>query len=111
MGFRTPRSVALASTLFMSALGASPADGPAASTCPAIDPPAAPAAGSGLRAFRDPVTGRLRPPTPEERARLRQTHQAVPREARTFKTTVRANGTTVVELGDAFMFDVVATRA
>jgi hypothetical protein len=109
MESRTSRSVALASILLTSALGASLADGPPAQDCPAIDPPAAPAA-AGLRAFRDPVTGRLRLPTEEEKARLREARGLAPKESVTFKTTVRPDGTTSVELGDAFLFDVVATR-
>ena len=77
--------------------------------CPAIDPPAA-AAARPLRVFRDPVTGKLRPPTREERERLRETQALEPKTARVFTTVVRPDGTKVVDLGDAFLFSVVAKR-
>jgi len=77
--------------------------------CPAIDPPAATAA-RPLRVFRDPVTGKLRPPTREERERLRETQALEPRTARVFTTVVRPDGTKVVDLGDAFLSSVIAKR-
>ena len=78
-------------------------------TCPAIDPPAA-AAARPLRVFRDPVTGKLRPPTSEELERLREAQALEPKTARVFTTVVRPDGTKVVDLGDAFLFSVVAKR-
>jgi hypothetical protein len=78
-------------------------------TCPAIDPPAA-AAARPLRVFRDPVTGKLRPPTHEELDRLRETQALQPKAARVFTTVVRPDGTKVVDLGDAFLFSVIARR-
>ena len=77
--------------------------------CPAIDPPAAVAA-RPLRVFRDPVTGKLRPPTREERERLHEAQALEPKTARVFTTVVRPDGTKVVDLGDAFLFSVVAKR-
>jgi hypothetical protein len=77
--------------------------------CPAIDPPAA-AAARPLRVFRDPVTGKLRPPTSEELERLREAQALEPKTARVFTTVVRPDGTKVVDLGDAFLFSVVAKR-
>jgi hypothetical protein len=77
--------------------------------CPAIDPPAA-AAARPLRVFRDPVTGKLRPPTREELERLREAQALEPKTARVFTTVVRPDGTKVVDLGDAFLFSVVAKR-
>jgi hypothetical protein len=78
--------------------------------CPAIDPPATAARPLMVRAFRDPVTGKLRPPTREELARLREAQALAPKEAPAFTTTVLPDGTTAVNLGDAFLFSVVATR-
>lgn len=78
-------------------------------TCPAIDPPAA-AAARPLRVFRDPATGKLRPPTREELARLREAQALEPKTARVFTTVVRPDGTKVVDLGDAFLFSVIAKR-
>ena len=77
--------------------------------CPAIDPPAAIAA-RPLRVFRDPVTGKLRPPTREERDRLRDAQALEPKAARVFTTVVRPDGTKVVDLGDAFLSSVVVKR-
>ena len=85
------------------------ADDAPTSTCPAIDPPAA-AAARPLRVFRDPVTGKLRPPTSEELERLRETQALQPKAARVFTTVVRPDGTKVVDLGDAFLFSVIAKR-
>ncbi|HSB37006.1 MAG TPA: hypothetical protein VLH41_09010 [Thermoanaerobaculia bacterium] len=78
--------------------------------CPAIDPPAPAASGTGLRAFRDPATGKLRPPTADELARVREARALAPKQTQVFSTTVLPDGTTSVDLGDAFLFDVVATR-
>jgi hypothetical protein len=77
--------------------------------CPAIDPPAA-ATARPLRVFRDPVIGKLRPPTREELERLREAQALEPKTARVFTTVVRPDGTKVVDLGDAFLFSVVAKR-
>jgi hypothetical protein len=89
------------------AAAASARPGPAApGTCPAIDPPAA-AVSAGVRAFVDPATGKLRPPTAEER---RQLAGAVDRSARTYEVVVRPDGTRLVELDDAFFMSVVATK-
>ncbi len=54
--------------------------------CPAIDPPAA--IGPGVRAFVDPATGKLRPPTAEERSRLAAA--AGDRSARVYEVVVSA---------------------
>ena len=89
------------------AAAASARPGPAApETCPAIDPPAA-AVSAGVRAFVDPATGKLRPPTAEER---RQLAAAADRSARTYEVVVRPDGTRIVELDDAFFMSVVATK-
>jgi len=85
------------------------ADDAQTSTCPAIDPPAVTTA-RPLRVFRDPVTGKLRPPTREELERLRDAQALEPKTARAFTTVVRPDGTKIVNLGDAFLFNVIAKR-
>jgi len=75
--------------------------------CPSIDPPA-PTAGAGLRAFVDPVTGKLRPPTAAEK---RQLVAARDRASRTYEVVVRPDGSRVVVLDDAFSMSVVATTS
>ena len=84
-------------------------DDAATPACPAIDPPAT-AAARPLRVFRDPVTGKLRPPTREELERLHEAQVLEPKTARVFTTVVRPDGTKVVDLGDAFLFSIVAKR-
>ncbi len=87
------------------ASSALPGRAPAA-TCPAIDIPAPVA--RGVRAFIDPVTGKLRPATPEERRRI--TDAGRDRSARTYEIVVLPDGTRIVELDDAFLMSVVATK-
>jgi hypothetical protein len=104
----TPRLAAV----FVSAIAfafVAQADDPPNSTCPAIDPPAA-SAPAPLRVFRDPVTGKLRNPTREELDRLRESQTLQPKAARVLTTVVRPDGTKVVDLGDAFLFSVIAKR-
>ncbi len=73
--------------------------------CPAIDPPPAPA--GGVRAFVDPATGKLGPPTA---AQKRQTvRPARDRASRTYEVVVRPDGSRLVELDDTFFMSVVAT--
>ncbi len=74
-------------------------------TCPAIDRPAA-APSLGIRAFIDPATGKLRPPTAEER---RLASAARERAGQT-REVVLPDGTRIVELDDAFLMSVVATK-
>jgi hypothetical protein len=104
----TRRLAALVVSVFALAFIAEADDAPTPA-CPAIDPPAATAA-RPLRVFRDPITGRLRPPTREEVERLREAQALEPKTARVFTTVVRPDGTKVVDLGDAFLFSVVAKR-
>jgi len=86
-----------------SLLGAS---GPAAETCPAVDPPAV--AAPRVRVFIDPTTGKLRAPTPEElRALAEERRKARARSPRIFDVVVYPDGTRYVNLQDAFAFDVV----
>ena len=95
----------LAATCALSAVTL--AEGPA--TCPAIDPPAA--VMPAVRAFVDPATGAVRPPTPEERAALAARKSAERAAAlRNVKIVTHANGMKTAELGDAFLFDVVVEK-
>jgi hypothetical protein len=83
---------------------------PAADHCPAIDPPvaAAPAApAAGLRVFVDPVTGRIRRATPEERRRI--TLVSRDRSGRAYEVRTRPDGTRLVTLDETFSMSVVAT--
>jgi hypothetical protein len=94
------------------AAGLAAPDPPRAEACPPIDLPAAarPSAhGAAIRAFIDPVTGRLRPATAEERRKLAA---ATPRDRspRTYEMVIRPDGTRIVELDDAFMMSVVAVK-
>ena len=86
-----------------------PADDPP--VCPAIDPPAAARLQVGLRAFRDPVTGQLRKPTPEEaaaaaKAEAKATHELTP----VFEVVVHPDGMKTVDLQGGFTSAAVATR-
>jgi hypothetical protein len=85
------------------------AAGPQPETCPAIDVPA-PSAARGVRAFRDPATGRLRAPTADELRRLSQQGQAREKAARVPVIVTHADGTKSVELGDEFLMRVVAEK-
>jgi len=81
---------------------------PPPEACPAIDPPSA-AVPAGIRAFIDPATGKIRPATLEERRKL-----AAPvwrdRSGRAYELQIRADGTRIVKLDEAFMMSVVATK-
>jgi len=87
------------------------ADGPV--VCPAIDHPAAVASPApGIRAAIDPATGALRPPTAEERTAASARKRAARAETmRNLEVVVHPNGMKTVDLGDAFLFDVVVETA
>lgn len=74
--------------------------------CPAIDPPSAPA-GGGVRAFIDPATGKLRPPTATQKRQI--VRPARDRASRTYEVVVRPDGSRLVVLDDTFLMSVVAT--
>jgi hypothetical protein len=81
--------------------------------CPAIDRPALSAVKhqAGLRVFRDPATGKLRPPTREEAAELMRTEaEAAPESKRTFVVVEHADGMKSVDLQGALMQSMVVTR-
>jgi hypothetical protein len=110
-------------TRFQTRPGALPPDGtrvgvvlrlapPAAARCPAIDPPAASAAlaAGGLRVFRDPVTGQIRQPTPEEAARIAASEPASESQP-VFEIVVHPDGMQSVDLHGALAAKLVITRA
>ena len=82
--------------------------------CPAIDPPApssVPPASAGLRASVDPETGRVRPPTAEERAVFAERRRAARAEAmQNVRVVVHPDGMRTANVGDAFLFDVVVVK-
>ena len=78
--------------------------------CPAIDPPAAAPLRAGLRVFVDPVTGKIRPATPEERRKVAAV-TARDRSSRSYEMQILRDGTRIVELDDAFLMNIVATVA
>lgn len=81
-------------------------------TCPAIDPPSpAMRSQAGFRAFRDPETGQLRPPTREEAAELaRAEAELAPESERIFVVVEHPDGMKSVDLQGAFMQSLVVTR-
>jgi len=89
------------------------ADGPI--VCPAIDHPApisTSASAPGIRAAIDPATGALRTPTAEERMAASARKRAARAETmRNLEVVVHPNGMKTVDLGDAFLFDVVVETA
>jgi hypothetical protein len=76
--------------------------------CPPIDPPTAHAA--AVRAFIDPVTGKLRPATPEERRKAVAARSSRDRSGRTYELLLLPDGSRIVELDDAFFMTVRARR-
>ena len=88
-------------------------DGPV--VCPAIDHPApisTSASAPGIRASIDPATGALRPPTADERMAASARKRAARAESiRNLEVVVHPNGMKTVDLGDAFLFDVVVETA
>ncbi len=89
--------------------------------CPPIDPPAATplsappgatsaAAGkAGLRVYVDPVTGKIRRATTEERRRIATSWRAArERSGRTYEVRTRPDGTRIVKLDETFRMSIVA---
>ncbi len=76
--------------------------------CPPIDPPAGHTA--AVRAFIDPVTGKLRPATPEERRKAAAARPSRDRSGRTYELVIRPDGTRIVELDEAFSMTVTARK-
>lgn len=64
---------------------------------------------AGLRAFRDPETGRLREPTAEEARALSRIARAFV-QRRELEAVTHPNGMTSVDLKDAFLLNIVARR-
>jgi hypothetical protein len=119
----TMRDYADGVTRFRTRAGALPPDGtrvgvvlrlapPGAARCPAIDPPVRGAglAAGGLRVFRDPVTGQIRRPTPEEAARIAESEPA-PESQPAFEVVVHPDGMQSVDLHGALAARLVIARA
>jgi hypothetical protein len=93
-----------------------PAEESSAESCPAIDNPSIGNRQSSIgnhqfRAFIDPATGKLRPPTAEELRRLAEERRRSRTEtAPIFEIVVHPDGTKSVDLQDAFLFDLVVER-
>ena len=105
MVFRVPRSVAAVSVLFAFSLCAYAA-GPGSPACPAIDAPAL--AAPAIRIFIDPATGKRRAPTAAELRRIaEQRLQARRAKISTLVVETHAGGMKSVDLGDAFLMEVV----
>jgi hypothetical protein len=83
------------------------AEGPPA-FCPPIDPPAI---APSLRIFIDPETGRRRPPTAEERRQMAEERLQTRRaKVSALVLETHAGGMKSVDLGDAFLMDVVMEK-
>ncbi len=77
--------------------------------CPAVDVPATSAPGApALRAYIDPVTGKLREPTADELRELAEARlkSRAARAPRVFEVVTHPDGMKSVDLGEAFLFDV-----
>jgi hypothetical protein len=102
----------------VSALLALPLRGDDNRACPAIDPPllrqgfgGQAASSPGLRFFRDPETGQLRPPTREEAAELNRAEADAAQESEPiFVVVEHPDGMKSVDLQGALMQSVVVTR-
>jgi hypothetical protein len=101
---RRRKALAFALAWIPLAAGARPVPEPKPE-CPAIDVPAPAAA---VRAFVDPATGKLRPPTADELRQIAEERLKARRAApaRLFEVVTSPDGMQSVDLGDAFLFDV-----
>lgn len=88
-----------------------PAAEPSTAVCPAIDTPSPTTALPRLRVFIDPATGKRRAPTAEELRRIAEERLRSRAEAaRVFDVIVYPDGMKTVDLGDAFLFDLVLEK-
>lgn len=105
MAFRVVRSLAVVSALFAISLGVYAAE-PDTRVCPAIDAPA-PAA-PRVRVFIDPATGKRRAPTAAELRQIAEERLQTRRaKVATLVLETHAGGMKSVDLGDAFLMEVV----
>lgn len=113
MVFRVPRFLAAVSAFFAISLSVYAAE-PAPRVCPPdasdVDAPALTA--PGVRAFVDPATGKRRAPTVAELRRIAE-QRLQTRRAKVSALVVEthAGGMKSVDLGDAFLMDVVVEKA
>ena len=114
MVFRVPRSVAAVSAFFAISLSVYAAE-PAPRVCPPdASDAAAPApalTAPGVRAFVDPATGKRRAPTVAELRQIAE-QRLQTRRAKVAALVVEthAGGMKSVDLGDAFLMDVVLEK-
>lgn len=80
--------------------------------CPAIDVPAPVSSAPRVRAFVDPVTGKLREPTADELRELAEARwkSRAAQAPRVFEVVTHPDGMKTVDLGDAFLMDVRIER-
>ncbi len=105
MSFRVIRSLAVVSAFFAVSLSAYAAE-PASQACPPVDVPAL--APPGVRAFIDPATGKHRAPTVQELRQIAEARlQARRAKLATLVVETHPGGMKSVDLGDAFLMDVV----
>ena len=102
----------LAAALAVATFLAPPLRAGTSRACPAIDPPArAVRPQPGWRVFRDPRTGKLRPPTPEEAAELAKMEaEAGPEAEPIFVVVEHPDGMKSVDLQGAFAQSIIVTR-
>ncbi len=108
MAFRVVRSLAVVSALFVISLCVYAAE-PAPPFCPPVDAPAL--AAPGVRAFTDPVTGKRRAPTAAELRQIAE-ERLQTRRAKISALVVETHsgGMKSVDLGDAFLMEVVLEK-
>lgn len=108
MAFRVVRWPAVVSALFAVSLGVYAAE-PDPRVCPPIDAPAL--ATPRVRAFIDPVTGKRRAPTAAELRQIAEERLQVRRaKVSTLVVETHAGGMKSVDLGDAFLMNVVLEK-
>lgn len=108
MVFRVSRSVAAVSALFAFSLAVYASE-PDPQACPPIDAPAL--AAPAVRAFIDPATGKRRPPTTAELRQIAERRlQSRRAKIATLVVETHADGMRSVDLGDAFLMEVVLDK-
>jgi hypothetical protein len=108
MVFRVARSVAVVSAVFAISLCVYAAE-PAPRVCPPIDAPAL--AQPAVRVFIDPATGKRRAPTAAELRQIAEERLRTRRaKVSTLVVETHAGGMKSVDLGDAFLMEVVLEK-
>ena len=109
MVFRVARSLAAVSAFFAISLSVYAAE-PVPRACPPIDAPALTA--PAVRAFIDPATGKRRAPTANELRQIAEQRLRTRRaKVSALVVETHADGMKSVDLGDAFLMDVVLEKS